>query len=418
VACLALSGDRPEAGELRSFLQEKLPAYMVPSAFLFPDPWPRTPGGKTDRRALAALDPNQDAVASAGILPRDEVELRLSRIWQEILGIPEPGITDDFFSLGGHSLLAVRLMAWIEQELGCRLPLAAIFEAPTVQDLASLVRRRRMGTMRREPLVKIQPRGTALPFFCVHPVGGNVFSYLELAHHLGAGQPFYGLQSPDPLPGSGGTPDSLEAMAACYNEAIREVRASGPYLLGGWSMGGVVAFEMARQLQQAGEDVALVALLDTPQPPDDGWPEDPDPAALIAGFAQDLTGQKPTPLLAELQRLDPGAQLLQVLRLAQSSGALPPGADLSQITELFAIFQRNARALRRYRPSPYPGRVDWFRTMATAAASPAEGWRRLANGGVAVHPLPGDHRSFLKAPCVESLAELLRQRLQPGSGTP
>ncbi len=418
VAYLAPCGDRPETSELRSFLQEKLPAYMVPSVFVFPETWPRTPSGKTDRRALGALDPAQAVAMEAGAPPRDEIELGLSRIWQEILDVPATGVKDDFFSLGGHSLLAVRLMARIERELGCKLPLTAIFENPTVEQLASLIRRQAsLEALRRLPLVKIQPRGTAPPFFCVHPVGGNVFSYVELARHLGVEQPFYGLQSPDPLPGSGEGPASIEDMAACYLEAIREVHAGGPYLLGGWSMGGVVAFEMARQLRSAGQEVALVALLDAPQPPDENCPEDLDPAVLITGFARDLTGQELAVPFAELQRLDPDSQLHLVLKLAQFSGALPPNTDLSQLSKLFAFFRHNARALRWYRPGPYPGRVDWFRTAATVAANPAEGWRRLATGGMEIHLLPGDHYSLLKAPYVESLAELLRKWLQLGSRT-
>ncbi|MCP4659753.1 MAG: non-ribosomal peptide synthetase, partial [bacterium] len=176
--------------------------------------------------------------------PRDMVELRLTRIWEELLGVARVGIRTRFFDLGGHSLLAVRLMARIRRELGRDLPLATLFQEGTIEHLAAILRREGDET-RRNALVAIRPEGSGRPFFCVHPVGGNVLCYSGLARHLGGDSPFYGLQVPD----RGGEffLTEIGEMAEHYVEAIREVQPEGPYRLGGWSMGGLVAFEMARQ---------------------------------------------------------------------------------------------------------------------------------------------------------------------------
>ncbi|MCP4562897.1 MAG: non-ribosomal peptide synthetase, partial [Bosea sp.] len=182
----------------------------------------------------------------ADLAPRDTVELRLARIWEELLGVQPVGIRSDFFALGGHSLLAVRLMARIRQEFGRDLPLATLFQDRTVEHLAAQLRRQQGETDRRA-LVAMRSQGIRPPFFCVHPVGGNVLCYGDLARHLGSDQPFYGLQVPD-CEGELFLTE-IDEMARHYAAAVREVQPQGPYRLGGWSMGGVVAFEMARQLE-------------------------------------------------------------------------------------------------------------------------------------------------------------------------
>ncbi|MCP4663859.1 MAG: amino acid adenylation domain-containing protein, partial [bacterium] len=191
-----------EPRELRDFLQERLPEYMVPSAsaFVFLDALPLTPNRKVDRAALARRslppsDPSAAAAEGAVVAPRDAAELELTRIWEELLGQPV-GIRSDFFHLGGHSLLAVRLMARIRHQFGHDLPLATLFQHSTVERLAGVLRQQ-PGEMRRRALVAIRPQGSRPPFFCVHPVGGDVLCYSDLARHLGPEQPFYGLQLPD-----------------------------------------------------------------------------------------------------------------------------------------------------------------------------------------------------------------------------
>ncbi len=407
VAHVAAEAGDLAAEELRGFLGEKLPAYMVPAAFAFHGELPLSANGKVDRAALALWQRFEEQVAKGGGAPRDETELVLVRIWEEVLGIPEVGVADNFFDLGGHSLLAVRLLAEIEERLGRHLSLTTLFQGPTVEQLAAFLRGGGAEEARRPIVVPIQTQGGKRPFFCVHAVGGNVFSFLELARRLGPEQPFYGLQSPEPA----AMAETVEEMAASYVDAIRQVQPVGPYALGGWSMGAVVAFEMARQLRAMGETVRPLVMIDAPQPPAGQTVESVDRADLVAGFARELTGRELPIEPAELRRLGPAEQFAAVLALAKESGALPASSAAAQLTELFEIFRRNLAALAAFRPGVYEGAIDWYRASATREQEPEEGWAALAAGGLAVHLVPGDHYSILRVPQVAELAAQLRRAL-------
>jgi thioesterase domain-containing protein/acyl carrier protein len=369
-----------EVEELRRELRERLPEYMVPALFVPLAALPLSPSGKVDRKALPAPDRSP---APGFVAPRTPVEEALAEIWRELLRVQQVGVYESFFELGGHSLLAVLLMARIEKRFGRNLPLAALFGAPTLEALAALLSQA-AGQPHRSSLVAIQPHGDRAPLFCVHPVGGNVLCYLDLARHLEPGQPFYALQSPDP---GDGIPASVEEMAAGYLRELRSVQPEGPYRLGGWSMGGLVAFEMARQLKRDGQEVEMVALIDTPPPPVE---PDRSPVAdddLRAWFALDLAG---LPEYAGRISLDD----------------LPPS--------LFATFASNLRAGRAYARQPYAGSVTLFQAEETSAAhgpDVLEGWRRSALGGVEASTLPGDHYSLLRGAAVERLARELTERL-------
>src|SRR6185503_17654814 len=270
--------------ELRGSLKERLPEYMIPSAFFFLEEISFTPQGKYDRRALPT--PHQARFEEGHLVaPRDVLELQLSEQWEELLRVP-CGVTDDFFELGGHSLLAVRLMSRIEQLYGRKIPLAALFKAPTIESL-SIILRHETDASSWSPLVPIQPHGSKTPFFCVHPVSGNVLCYRELSRRLGAEQPFYALQARG-LDDEQEPQTQIEAMAADYLEAVQAVQSHGPYLLGGWSMGGLIALEMARQLQAQGEEVQLLALFDTKAPDAEEESEVIDDVSLLPSFALHL----------------------------------------------------------------------------------------------------------------------------------
>ena len=248
------------ADELRRFLKDKLPEYMVPAVVVLLEALPVTPNGKVDRRALPAPDRSRPELEKAFVAPRDDLELQLAQIWEEVLGVRPVGVTDNFFELGGHSLLAVRLFALIEKRLGKKLPLTAVFQGATVEHLADLLRQQATPGP-QSSLVAIQPGGSKRPLFLVHPAGGQVFPYVHLAQFLGPDQPCYGLQARG-LEDGQDPHTRIEDMAAYYIQAMQTVQPTGPYLLGGWSMGGVVAFEMAQQLHAQGQRVALLALLD------------------------------------------------------------------------------------------------------------------------------------------------------------
>ncbi|HEY0511558.1 MAG TPA: amino acid adenylation domain-containing protein, partial [Thermoanaerobaculia bacterium] len=401
-----------DTAALRQALRDKLPDFMLPSAIMALPGLPLTPSGKVDRKAL----PEPDSGPAPGfVAPRTAVEEVLAEIWAELLGIAHIGVHDNFFERGGHSLLAVLLMARIEKRLGKTLPLAALFSAPTLEALAALAETsggHPAGRKGRGPLVAIKPEGSQAPFFCVHPIGGNVLCYLDLARHLAPDQPFYALQAPDDRPHA----KSVEEMAARYLAEVRRVQPQGPYRLGGWSMGGLIAFEMARQLAAEGQETELLALIDALPPETADAPATDE--ELVAWFAQDMArllgfnvGISPE----ELRSLPEQEKLAHVVRLGHTAGLLPADFGLAQIEPLFATFAANLQASRAYAPEPYTGRLTLWVSEATAAsyAAALDAWSRLVPAGLDRTILPGDHYSLLRRPEVERLARELTAQLVP-----
>lgn len=390
---------------VRGYVEERLPAGSAPSLYVRIDELPCTTSGKTDRRALAAMNP---VAAQRRTPPRDALELRLCRIWERTLGVPRIGITDSFFDAGGHSLLAVALAAAIEKELNYHLPLSAIFTARTIEAQAALLRQRAPAV--RTPLVPIRTGG-ARPLFLVHPTGGNVLCYAELADHLGADQPLYGLQDPG-LYESSSPYASLEEMAALYIEAIREAQQHGPYLLGGWSSGGVIAFEMAQQLRRAGEDIALLALFDS-QAPLDAIPV--DDSRLVTSVAKLLAW------MADAEERE-STSVDDLADLGRAARLLPPDAGDADVRQLFSVFRSNVDAVSRYTPCVYPRRVTLFRAteplpdrvrlsaMHRPPKTATFGWESLAT--VRAYDVPGHHLNMIAAPHVRALSQRLRASIE------
>ncbi|WP_235217099.1 non-ribosomal peptide synthase/polyketide synthase [Archangium violaceum] len=402
-------GHSVEPGTLRDFLKRSLPEYMVPSAFVSLEALPLSSSGKVDTRALPTPDMHAQP-ASTVLAPRDELELRLTRLWEEVLGVHPVGVRGNFFELGGHSLLAVQLMARVREATGRELPLATLFRAPTVELLAALLRQE--SPLPWSPLVPLSGGGDKTPLFLVHPVGGNVFCYTELARQLGSERPIFGLQAQG-LDGLSAPLSSVEEMAALYVESIRSVQPSGPYLLGGWSMGGVIAYEMASQLRQRGEQVELVTLIDSYVPQREALPElEPSEAAVL--FLQDLLGTFGAELLPDweqLQALEPDAVLARVLEEGARSGALPPGMGLEQLRTLLRVFESNLRANQRYTARASDQRLLLLKAGEVTSQPEDGGWSAVAGGGLERHVLPGGHHALLRAPLVRQLAELLREAL-------
>ena len=257
VAYIAPRGTMPEAESLREHLRARLPAFMIPSAFVEIAAVPLTPIGKVDRAALPA--PAMTATVARHLPARDPLEARLLALWEEVLGARGIGVKDDFFALGGHSLLAVRLMRQIERVFGQALPLNVLYTHPSVEDLARLLLRRERDRFRL-PMQTLQEGGTEPPFFFFHgDLNGAGFYCRDLARHLGDEQPVYAIH---PLGLDGGqVPTTIEAMAAEHLKLIRELQPHGPYRIGGYCNGGLVAYETARRLAEAGERVEPVVLI-------------------------------------------------------------------------------------------------------------------------------------------------------------
>ncbi|WP_414561757.1 MULTISPECIES: non-ribosomal peptide synthetase [unclassified Anabaena] len=409
--------------ELQQYLHESLPDYMVPSAFVMLEALPLTPNGKLNRHALPAPDTLRQ-VSHSYLPPRDAIELQLVNIWEDILNVRPVGVQDNFFNLGGHSLMAVRLMAQIQQQLGKNLPLATLFQHPTIAQIADVVRQD-AAVSPWSPLVAIQPQGTKPPFFCVPGAGGNVLYFYHLARHLGLDQPFYGLQALG-LDGESQPHTRIEDIAKDYIQAIKTVQPEGPYYLGGHSFGGQVAFEMAQQLLAVGEQVAVVVIFDTPAPLPGILPErfDWDSATWLVYLSQiisRLCGQQLLVSYSELQSLDPEAQLHYFQDQLTAVGLLPPETGVTQVRGLVQVFQANKQA--RYLPTEvYPTKIALFRAseLHPDDAASAEidenmlpqdaawGWSDFASTDVDVHWIPGDHLSMIVNPHVQVLAEQLK----------
>ncbi len=381
--------------ELRRHVQTRLPEYMVPSEFVFLQSMPLTPNGKVNRRALltAKLDaqfdsqsdskPDSPVRAAAAASIADPLQAQLIKIWEELLGRRPIGIRDNFFDLGGHSLLAARLMHRIKQLHGKTIPLAVLLEAPTVEQLTLVLR----DDLSRHwsSLVAMQPQGSKPPFFCVHGVGGNVVGFHELARHMRPDYPFYGLQSQG-LDGKRPCLTSIEDMATHYLNEIRTVQAKGPYHLGGFSLGGLVAYEMACQLLDRGEEVGLLVLFDT-------YASNPKPVN------ESLLDLLRHPSAAQVLRL-PEA-LRKKIRRTIRAWRLPE--------VLKNVGRSNAHAAELYRLRPYRGKATLLRAGDTWRASddPYAAWGELV-ATLETIKIPGTHMDILREPQVKDVAECLK----------
>ena len=264
VAYLVTSDESITTSELRHFLKQKLPQYMVPSAFVRLENLPLTANGKVYRHALPVPDHTSQEPSSTFVVTQDQLESHLSKIWEQVLGIKPIGIKDNFFDLGGNSLQAVNLFTQIKKIFGKNLPLATLFQSGTVAEIAQIIRQKEW-LAPWESLVVIQPDGNKPPLFYMHAGGGNLLVYRDLAYSLGLDQPVYGLQ-PRGLDGKYAPHNRIEEMAAHYLAQIRLIQPNGPYFLAGLSTGGNIAWEIAQRLHAQGEKVALLALFDSNAP--------------------------------------------------------------------------------------------------------------------------------------------------------
>jgi len=346
--------------------------------------------------------------------PRDDVEQSVANIWQKVLGVEQVRIHDNFFDLGGSSLLALQLFDQIEEVFSKKLPLATLFEAPTVEQLASIVRREEW-TAPWASLVEIQSGGSKPPFFCIHGAGGNVLIYRDLARQLGPNQPFYGLQSQG-LDGEQPFLTRVEDMANLYLKEIQAVQPRGPYLLGGYCMGGTVALEIAQLLYAQGQEVALLALFETYN-----WVNMSDKSLLdnIYYYIQKIDFHLRNFLLLEFKwKL---RFIREKMKDVKSRRKVWYGMILSklghmfqhnseQYLSLFRLWKINDRAPLNYMPKVYPGRITNFRTVKQYALFNGQelGWDKVAAGGVETNELPVYPAGMLVEPFVRLLAEKLQ----------
>ncbi|NEQ64891.1 MAG: amino acid adenylation domain-containing protein [Symploca sp. SIO2D2] len=400
--------------QLREFLKQKLPEYMVPSAFVTLDTLPLTPNGKVNRKALPAPD-GKIIRENEYVATRTQNEEIIANIFANVLSVQNVGIHDNFFELGGHSLLAICLMSEIQQQFQKNLPLATLFQNPTVEQLANLIRS--SVNILNSILVPIKTSGNKTPLFCIHPVGGNVLCYADLASYLDRDYPVYGLQSLG-LDGQQPPITSVEEMAFHYIEAIQQVQPEGPYNLIGWSMGGVIAYEMAQQLEAKNEPVALLTLIDSYTPTVISLPSEIDEAMIVNQLAQDwggLYGQDLDIPLETLRKLESPEQVKHLFEQAKQQAIFPPEIEIEHIQNLWKVFQTNLIAMYHYQPKTYSGSIILLNASETppeVIKDPTQGWGSLVLSDIQTHTITGDHYTIIKVPQVKCLTEKLNGHLK------
>ena len=393
---------KPTTDELRCFLKQKLPDYMVPSAFIFLDTLPLTPNGKIDQRALPAPDGLRQEPVSTFVSPSDDLEIQLTKIWENVLGKKPISVKDNFFDVGGHSLLAVRLLAQIEKAFGKNFPLATLFQSPTIEQLANILRQKGWSAP-CESLVVIQPGGAKRPLFFLHVLGEGLKYCRSLTSHLEPEQPIYGLAV--------GIMDEVsfnkvKDVVAHYIKEMRSIQPEGPYLLVGIYCGGRVAYEVAQQLHAQGQKVALLALLDTLKD---------DKAIKIMPVEERVLAH-----WNNFLRIGP-AYFLSKRRLGEAKNRLMSiycefyerlGLPLPQACQSFTYRKKKEEGNTEWEFAPkqvYPERVTLFRPMENIDfLDPDFGWSELAPGGLEIHDVPGNTLNMLEEPHVQVVGEKLR----------
>ncbi|MEH2313979.1 MAG: beta-ketoacyl synthase N-terminal-like domain-containing protein [Nostoc sp.] len=364
--------------------------------------------------SLARMLHSRPNLGNDYVAPRTHIEQTLAHIWQEILCIESLGINDDFFELGGHSLLAVHLIAKINKQFGKNIQLSAIFQSPTIKQLANILHEQ-ANYQTSSPLVAIQPQGSKPPLFFVHPVGGNILCYYELSLHLGSDQPFYGLQALG-LNGESQPYTRIEDMAAKYIEALREIQPNGPYFLGGWSMGGIVAFEMATQLIRNGDRVAMLAMLDSPAPVNREQIAEIDhynDVKILVDFAIDMAqsaGKNLSGSVEQLQGLTLDEQLSYFLKQARIVNLVPLDFELEQLRYLLKVFKSNVLALQSYIPQVYPNRIIYFHAsdeVSNDLHNPTLSWNELSGEPIEIVTIPSNHYTIITKPHIQVLVKHL-----------
>ena len=412
--------------EIRGFLQEKLPHYMIPSTFIFIEALPLTTNGKIDHRALPAPEQARSEPEETFVAPRNQLELQLATIWQDVLGIQNIGIHDNFFDLGGQSLLAVRLFAAIHKSFNQKLTLSTILQASTIEQLAKAISQKEY-LPDSSYLVPIQPHGSKIPFFCIHGAQGEVLFLKSLANHLSRDQPFYAIRSPGQN-GETAPLTCIKEMAKLYIKEIKTIQPQGPYLLGGYSFGGLVAFEMARQFKEQGQEVSLLALLDCYAP------ESLKYLPLHNRFLQhfrNFLSIGPDYLFNKFKTLRTRIMYRLLKDEAMRNNYFHhltstkyfynlinefPNYTVEDLKLWENLYKANLQASSNYIPSVYAGKITVFRakidpTQDFYQSVPKCGWSELSNQEIEVYDCTGDHYTFIEEPHVQSLARQLQSCL-------
>ncbi|QSJ14938.1 amino acid adenylation domain-containing protein [Nostoc sp. UHCC 0702] len=418
VAYIVVNQQQVTVSELRGFLIEKLPKYMIPSAFVLLESLPLTPNGKVDLQALTASDRAPLNLDKTFELPRHPVEEILVKIWTEVLRVEQVSIQDNFFELGGHSLLAAQLMSKINQKFSRNIPLSILFQYPTVAGLANFLINNTSASVTPLCLVPIQDQGSLPPLFCMHSAGGQVMVYQHLAACLGLDQPVYGLQS-RALNDPAIEHHSIDDMALEYAHAIRQYQPNGPYFLVGWSMGGALAVSVAKQLEQQEEIVAFLGLLDAFLVPDNG-PVYEDLLAELAlrfskSFADAVMAINPTEkqaLREELTNLPYFESLRRMLVWGQQRNLLSPEISFDILEKQVALNKIHEKLFRGYCPPLIQANLYiWWASERLEKRLPQTDWSQYTTGTVHQKNVDSNHFNIIHPPNINIIAQQLQECL-------
>jgi len=404
----------PEA--LRAALAKKLPDYMVPRTIQVLDRLPLSSNGKVDRKALPRMEAcNTLPKVRNTRAPADETECRLLAIWRRILGQPELCVTDDFFDMGGQSFEAVRIIGAVHETFGVSLSLGSIWLERTVERVAAQLREGK-APAHAGYRIALRAQGANRQFFLVHPAGGHVMCYHGLASALN--RPVHAFQAPG-LEGQGEPLESIEALAATYVDLLEQQQPSGPVLLGGWSSGALIAFEMAVQLRRRGRIIAGVTMIDCPAP----LPSAPiDDKVLLGWFLEDLALDLPVAqIIASIDISGAGArqQLEQVAQALQALGR-ELALDIAQLTAIYQVFAGIVRGSRQYASAEIDADILLVRAKDGVVSEFAEhphshrsdwGWSAFTSGSVNAKFFAGTHYTLLSDAAVAGVAKTIEEWL-------
>lgn len=352
------------------------------------------------------------------VAPRNALEFRLIQLWESILHVHPIGITDNFFDLGGHSLSALQLATRIRKEFHQSFPISLLARIGTVQQLAHVLRQQGLSGEMQSPVIALR-KGSGIPFFCVHPGSGNILCYYQLVQHLAQDQPFYAIHDPD-IQQADFPEVPIREMASRYIAAIREIQPQGPYALGGFSFGGVVAFEMAQQLWRSGQEVELLALLDSASPLSSQGFENEDTAGFLSVITmeaiREASQKSAEEVYADLRSRTLDEQLRYVVDQMVQAGLDPPVNGPLGVRHELQVYQTRTRMLQRYHAEVYPGRITLFLAQDRDELAPrrdqGEDWQTFTSQPLCVYPVSGYHDTILDVPHVQMIAEYVQTGLR------
>lgn len=410
--------DNVSVDSIKSYLKHRLPYYMVPTIFKNLDALPYNKNGKIDRKGLEEIDISEINIRNDIKYPRNLEEIQLSRIWEKVVGFRAPSIQSNFFESGGDSLKAITLLSLIEEELSIDLPIEALFEHGTIEELASMLKRENQNN-RNTTIISFRGnnKNANKPLYLVHPLSGSAICYSQLSNLID--NPVFGFQQLGNKELKNSGVRTIEVLASYYLKCLNTIHKEGPYLLGGWSMGGLISFEMARKLENNGQLVEKLILVDSAAP--GKAQKELNMHAILKLCLEEAAAQYGVKIELDLENVsiaDPNETYQMVLEQLKSNGVLSVATEIEELKELVNVCTNNIKMLNSYEG----GKVNCDilllhphnsiqRNDSTENGEKYFGWENYTNGNVELVEVNGDHMSMIFEPNVKPLAKVIQKNL-------